>query len=243
MADGSFFGSWDIGGAGNSHSFTKADGSMIPAGEYVLELLNTWNAAANQSPYDELKKQTLRLASPVKVAVEAMTHSQAIRALSKGTVDWSQKGSCPAYIARDMGAGKSLAEYAALATAAGASQFAVSLDQKGWSAYWCDKGAFTPDLNNWSGLMDIYDVLPWANPMPAATAPADATTTNGGTGNTPPTPAVVPAPAAVPVANTATDAWVASDPNLKLCRDHLATQGWTPYTGYDYRVLTKLTVT
>jgi len=227
---------WDIGQYGNWHSFSSADATSIPAGEYILEVNNEWGAETANAPYDELKKQTLRIASPVKASIENMTHSQAIRALSKGKADWFAKGVCPAYTSRDMGAGKSLAEYATLTAAAGASQFAVSLDQAGWSAYWCEKGTFTPDLTNFSGLMDIYDVLPTPSPMPAATAPADATPTNGGTGNVAPTPTLVPEPAATPVDNSATAAWVSSDPNLSMITDYLGKSGWTTWNSYDYRV-------
>ena len=59
-----------------------------------------------------------------------------------------------------LGKGLTLFEYHNLTIAAGKTQFMVALDQAGWNAYWCEEGAFTPDLESWSGLMDIYEVLP-----------------------------------------------------------------------------------
>ena len=55
---------WSVGQEGNYHSFTSADGAVLPKGEYILEVKNLWFPETENYPYNELKKQTLRLASP-----------------------------------------------------------------------------------------------------------------------------------------------------------------------------------
>jgi len=148
-----------MGQSGNWHSFTKADGDKIPKGEYILEINDEWKAGSNAAGNTDLKKQTLRIASPVKVAFENVTHKQAIRTLSMGKADWVQKATCPSYTTRSMGKGKSLSEYAVLAKAAGATQFMYSLDQQTWDAYWCKDSEITAKSNaDWGNLMDIYKV-------------------------------------------------------------------------------------
>lgn len=144
---------WDIGQSGNWHSFPEsANDKKMPKGEYILQVRNTWSNALDWAGYGDLKNQTLRIASPVKVAFENMSKDDAIKSLSMGKVGYSVKGSCPAYNSRSLGPNKSLAEYAALAKAKGATQFMHALDQPQWGAYWCEKGAFTPNPNDWSGL-------------------------------------------------------------------------------------------
>lgn len=92
---------WDLGQPGNAKIFTAADGSKMPAGEYILQISNEWNANTSDSRYTDLKKQTIRLASPVKVGIDAMTEDQAMRVLSKGKARLSNKGkACPGYNSR-----------------------------------------------------------------------------------------------------------------------------------------------
>ena len=97
-----------------------------------------------------------------------------------------------------------------------------ALNQPQWGAYWCEKGAFTPNPNDWHGLCDIYDVLPATAPTTPAVTPEDATATNGGTGNTTPTP--TPTPTVVPtVEPTVVTAWEPTDRNIKRIKKSLAT--------------------
>jgi len=148
---------WDIGQAGNYHMFTTTDAAKIPKGEYILQVKAEWGAETEANPV--LKDMNLLVASPTSVMVDLVSDADAIKVLSMGKATLNAVGACPAYSSRKFDSGKTLAEYSDLAKAAGASQFMYAMDNAAWGAYWCDKGAYTLDASNFSGLMSIYDVL------------------------------------------------------------------------------------
>jgi hypothetical protein len=151
---------WDLGQSGNYHKFTSADGAKMPKGEYILQINDEWyDNKMNLSANADLKKQTIRLASPVKVGIDVMTEDQAIRVLSMGKAKMKNKGmACPAYNSAALGTGKTLSELVDLAVAAGQTEFMFSQTQGHWNAYYCKAGTYTPSAG-WSGHMNIFEVM------------------------------------------------------------------------------------
>jgi len=148
---------WDVGQSGNYHMFTKTDAAKIPKGEYIIQVKAQWDAKTEANPI--LKDMNLLVASPTSVMLDLVSDADAIKVLSMGKATLNADGACDAYTSRKFDSGKTLAEYADLAKAAGASQFMYAMENAAWGAYWCDKGKYTLDKANFSGLMSIYDVL------------------------------------------------------------------------------------
>ena len=117
---------WDIGQAGNYHMFTTTDAAKIPKGEYILQVKAEWGAETEANPV--LKDMNLLVASPTSVMLDLVSDADAIKVLSMGKATLNADGSCPAYNSRKLGSGKTLAEYADLAKAKGASQFMWAME-------------------------------------------------------------------------------------------------------------------
>ena len=84
--------------------------------------------------------------------------------------------------------------------------------------------------------------------------PLDASPTNGGTGNTPPTPTVLPEATPTPddpptptpeseVEPATPKHWIATDPNIEMLTERLDRKNWNEYFNYDFRVLKKVPTT
>ena len=117
---------WDIGQSGNKHMFTTADAAKIPKGEYIIQVKARWYAKTEANPL--LKDMNLLVASPTPVMLDLLSDADAIKVLSRGKATLNADGSCPAYGSRKLPSGKTMAEYADLAKAKGASQFMYAME-------------------------------------------------------------------------------------------------------------------
>jgi len=117
---------WDIGQAGNKHMFTTADAAKIPKGEYIIQVKAQWRGQTAANPV--LKDMNLLVASPTPVMLDLLSDADAIKVLSRGKATLNADGSCPAYGSRKLPSGKTMAEYADLAKAKGASQFMYAME-------------------------------------------------------------------------------------------------------------------
>jgi len=118
---------WDVGQSGNHHMFTTADAAKIPKGEYIIQVKAQWRGQTAANPV--LKDMNLLVASPTPVMLDLLSDADAIKVLSRGKATLNADGSCPAYGSRKLPSGKTLAEYADLAKAKGASQFMYAMEQ------------------------------------------------------------------------------------------------------------------